>query len=352
MRRHFTWLLLVPIALLALAASACGGSDASGDVPSDAVAVVGADTITKTEFNQLMDQAKRSYDQRKQKFPAAGSPEYEQLKSQAVNYLVQQSEYEQKASDLDITISDEQVDKRLKELKKQYFGGSEEKYKKQLQQQGLTEEQVRTQLHNQLLQESIFKDITGDVKVSDEDVRKYYNDNQAQYQTGESRDVRHILLSCGNSSATSTSKEKPVDCNTAKAEANKLYDQLQDGADFATLAKKYSDDPGSKAQGGKLTVQRGQTVAAFDQTAFLLGKGTISRPVKTQYGYHIIEPLSAIRDKKTTPYSQVKEAIRQQLLTTKKNEFMADWVKDLKKEFNVSYQVGYKPQAQQTTQPQ
>jgi parvulin-like peptidyl-prolyl isomerase len=346
MRRHLTWLFLVPVALLALAASACGGGD-TATLSNDAVAVVGNDTITKDEFNELMDQAKQSYQQRKQTFPNPGSAQYEQLKSQAVNYLVQQSEYEQKAKDLDVSVSDEQVDKKLEELKKQYFGGSQEKYEKQLKQQGLTEDQVRDQLRQELLQKAIFKKVTADAKVSDEDVRKYYDQNKAQYQTGESRDVRHILISCGQSTATSDTKEKPRDCADAKTQANKLYDQLQSGASFSALAKKYSDDPGSAAQGGKLTIQRGQTVAPFDQTAFLLGKDKISRPIKTQYGYHIIEPISDIREKKTTPYSQVKEAIRQQLLNTKKNEIMADWAKDLKKDFKISYQVGYKPQTAQ-----
>jgi parvulin-like peptidyl-prolyl isomerase len=349
MRRHLTWVFLVPVALLALIASACGGSD-QASLSGDAVAVVGNDTITKDEFNDLMSQAERSYERRKQPFPKAGTTQYEQLKSQAVNYLVQQSEYEQKAKDLDITVSEDQIDQKLKDLKKQYFNGDQKKYEQQLKEQGLTEDQVRDQLRQQLLQEDIFKKVTDDVKVSDEDAKKYYDEHKSQYETGESRDVRHILVSCGQSAATSGSKEKPRSCEAAKEEADNLYDRLKGGADFATLAKKYSDDPGSKAMGGKLTIQRGQTVPPFDQTAFLLGKNTISRPVKTQYGYHIIQPISAIREKKTTPYPQVKEAIRQQLLSTKKNEVMADWVKDLKKDFNISYQVGYKPQAAATQQ--
>ena len=76
-----------------------------------------------------------------------------------------------------------------------------------------------------------------------------------------------------------------------KAQADDLYAQLQGGADFAALAKKFSEDTGSKANGGKLTISKGQTVAPFDQTAFLLKKNAISKPVKTEFGYHIIQPL-------------------------------------------------------------
>ena len=90
---------------------------------------------------------------------------------------------------------------------------------------------------------------------------------------------------------------------------------------------------------------KGQTAGPFDQTAFLLDKGQISRPIKTQYGWHIIQALSEIRPAKTTPLKDVKEAIRQQLLTQRKNDAMTKWLNDTKKEFakKTRYQVGYAP---------
>ena len=86
-----------------------------------------------------------------------------------------------------------------------------------------------------------------------------------------------------------------------RAQANGLYDQLQAGGDFAVLAKKFSEDTGSKANGGKLTISRGQTVAPFDQTAFLLKKNDISRPVKTEFGYHIIQPIGDVKETEGHP---------------------------------------------------
>ena len=112
--------------------------------------------------------------------------------------------------------------------------------------------------------------MTKDAKVTDAQITKYYNENKSQYNVAESRDVRHILVK-------------------TKAEADKIYDQIKAGGDFAALAKKYSLDPGSAAIGGKLTITRGQTVAPFDKTAFLLATNEVSRPVKTQFGYHIIQ---------------------------------------------------------------
>jgi parvulin-like peptidyl-prolyl isomerase len=323
-------LILVLAALVALLAAGCGGGG-NESVPSDAVAQVGDETITKAEFDQLLSQAKRSYSSQKRPFPKAGSPEYEQLKNQAVQYLVQRAEFAQKAKDLDVDISDKQIQDRLKQIKEQYFGGSQTKYEKQLKQQGLTDKQVRDDIRAQLVSEAIFKKVTGDVKVSDADVKKYYNSHQTQYGVPEQREIAHILVK-------------------KKALADQLYNQIKAGANFAALAKKYSQDPGSKNQGGKLTVSKGQTVAPFDQTAFLMHVGQVSHPVKTEFGYHIIKALGPIKPAKTTPFSQVKESIRQQLAQQKKNEAMSSWVNDVKKEYSkkVDYQVGYAPPSTST----
>ena len=86
--------------------------------------------------------------------------------------------------------------------------------------------------------------------MTDAQIQEYYAKNKAQYSQPQSRDVRHILVK-------------------TKKQADDLYAQLQDGANFAALAKQFSEDTGSKANGGKLTISKGQTVAPFDQTAFL-----------------------------------------------------------------------------------
>ena len=249
-----------------------------------------------------------------------------------MQFLVQRSQFEQRAEDLDVKVSDEELDKRLKQVKKQYFAGNDKRYKEQLAKQGLSEEQLRSDLQAQLLSEAIYKDVTGGLKVSDAEVQKYYRSHQSQYQQPESRDVRHILVK-------------------QKALAERIFQQLEGGASFAKLARRYSEDPGSKAQGGKLTIAKGQTVGPFDQTAFLLGKGQLSRPVKTQYGYHIIEPLSAVKGKRLTPLAQVRQSIRQQLLQAKRNEAMSKWVEETRTDFaeRTAFQVGFQPPATGTT---
>jgi len=324
--RYLTNMLLLA-ALAAVLAACGGGGGGGGDVPNDAVAQVGDRTITQAQFDALLQQAKRSYVSQKRAFPKAGTPEYQTLKNQAVQYLVQRVEFAQEADKLGVEVSDKDVDKRLAEIKKQYFGGSESRYKKQLKQQGLNEDQVRDDIRANLVSEKLFAKVTEKVKVGDADIKKYYDAHQDQYGVPEQRDIAHILVK-------------------KKALADQLYKQVTSGGNFSALAKKYSQDPGSKKQGGKLTISKGQTVGPFDQTAFLLKTGEVSHPVKTQFGYHIIKALGAVKAAKVTALdAKLKASIRQQLEQQKKNDAMTAWVNNLKKDFNdkVDYQAGYAP---------
>jgi foldase protein PrsA len=312
--------------LLALVAAGCGGSSRVGLTSND-VAVVGSKQITKDQFQTLMDRRKKSYDANKQKFPQAGSTEYEQLRSQAISFLIQRAEFEQEAEDLGIEVTDDKIDKRLKQIKTQFYGGSDERFKKALEQQFLTEDQARDEVRALIISEELFKKVTSDVKASPKEITAYYKSHKTQYQQPESRDVRHILVQ-------------------KKALADQLYAQLKGGANFATLAKRYSKDPGSAKNGGKLTVARGHTVAAFDKTVFALKKGELSQPVKTQYGYHIIQALSDIKPAQKTPLAKVEKSIKQNLEDQQKRDAMTKWVQDKTKSYcksGIKYQVGYAP---------
>jgi parvulin-like peptidyl-prolyl isomerase len=274
-----------------------------------------------------MARAQKSYDQQKRPFPKAGSTEYEQLKGQAITFLVQQAEVDSQAKKLGVDISDDKVDKEIARYKKQFYGGSDARYEKAVKQQGLTDEQARDAIREQLVSQALFKKLTSDVKVSDSDIKQYYDTHKTQYVQPESREVRHILV-------------------TKKALADSLYQQLKGGANFAKLAKQYSKDPGSAAKGGKLTVSKGQTVPQFDKAAFSLKTGQLSQPVHTQYGYHIIQALSAVKAASTTSLAQVRASIRQQLEQQKKNDKITKWLEDTKKGYcggKIKYQIGYQP---------
>jgi parvulin-like peptidyl-prolyl isomerase len=322
--------LLALLAAVGLAAGCGGGGKKS--VPTNAVAVVGSDTITKSQFNTLIAGAQRNYKARKAAFPKAGTTQYKAIQDQAVSYLVQEDELGQKAKELSIKVTPKDIDAALVQIKAQYFGGSETKYKAQLKAQGLTDAQIRQDEYAQILSQKLYNKVTGNVKVSDADIKKYYDSHQSSYNTAASRDVRHILV------------------NNKKL-ADQIETQLKSGGDFAALAKKYSKDPGSAKQGGKLTITKGQTVAAFDKEAFLLKTGETSAPVHTQYGWHIIQAMSAVKPAHQTALASVKDSIKQQLLQSKKTTVMTNWVNQVKKDFakKTSYAVGYEPAATSST---
>ena len=326
-------LLLAVLCALALALVGCGGSD-DGDVPGDAVAVVNGDEVPREDYDALLARAQSSFKSRKREFPAAGTPEYQQLKRQAMEILTQRVQFEQKAGDLGIEVTDKQVDARLQQLKVQFFSGNDKLYREQLKRGGLTEAEVKKDIRSQLISEAIYNKVTENVTVSDAEIATYYRQNKADYETKESRDILHILVA-----------KKPL--------ADRLYAELEGGANFSALARKHSIDPGSKSQGGRMTIERGQTVAPFDQTVFLLDEGETSRPVKSEYGYHLIRAVSEVKPAATQPLADVKQQIRQTLLQKKKNDAMSDWVAKTRREYakKIRYQVGFAPPATTATTP-
>jgi parvulin-like peptidyl-prolyl isomerase len=317
------------LAAVTLVAAGCGDSD---EVPADAVAVVDGTTITRSSLDGLLARAKKSYTAQKRAFPKAGTSEYQSLQTQAVAYLVQREEYAREADKLGIDVTDQQIAKKVDEVKKQYFAGSQAKFEKGLADQGYTKATLEEDIRSQLLTEGIYKKVTSDAKVTDADVKSYYEKNRANYTVPESRSVRHILVK-------------------TKADADRIRAQLVNGGDFAALAKANSIDPGSKDAGGKLTVSKGQTVAPFDKAAFSLDTNELSQPIKTQFGYHLIQPLGAVKPGSVTPFAQVKDQIKTQLESETKNTAVNKWVADVEKEYKdkVQYAAGFEPPDTSTT---
>jgi foldase protein PrsA len=331
MKRSLT-VAAAALAALTLIAAGCGDSD---EVPADAVAVVDGIDVKRSTLDDLLARAKKSYTAQKRAFPKAGTAEFQSLQTQAVAFLVQRVEYEQEGEKLGIKVTEAQITKKITEVKKQYFANDQKKFEAGLTAQGYTEASLRDDIRSQLVTEGIYDKVTKGVKVSDADAKKYYDENRDRYAVAESRSVRHILVK-------------------TKAEADKLHSQLAGGADFATLAKQSSLDPGSKDQGGKLTVTKGQTVAAFDKAAFSLKTNQLSAPVKTEFGYHLIEPLADVKPGSVTPFAQVKAQIRTQLDSDRKNTAVNDWVSEIQKKYKdkVTYAAGFEPPDTSTTDEQ
>jgi peptidyl-prolyl cis-trans isomerase D len=144
----------------------------------------------------------------------------------------------------------------------------------------------------------------GKPQVSQADIQQYYNQNQQLYKVDPQVKVRHILISVDANGGPNADA-------AAKAKAQGILEQLRkdNGKDFADLAKKYSDDPGSKDQGGELGwIKHGATVPEFDQVAFSQQPGQISGLVRSQFGYHIIQTEEK-QDAHVKPLDEVKSSI-------------------------------------------
>ena len=165
-------------------------------------------------------------------------------------------------------------------------------------------------------------DFIQSAQVSDAQLQQQYQDNLDSYRTPERVKVRHILIK---------TEGKPKDeVPKLKAKAEDILKQLQHGADFAELAKKNSEDPGSAEKGGELGwIVRGQTVPNFEKAAFSLKPGDLSGVIETEYGFHIIQ----VEDKQAA-HTQTFDEVKPQLLLDAKKQVAAD---DLRKAIDAAH---------------
>ncbi len=322
-------LLLACCAAFVGVAAGCGGSDSSSSgVPKGAVAVVAGQPITQAQVDKAVAQYNRSAVRAKQPTIKPGTGEYTSaVQQKIVPYLVQLTEFEQQAKKLRVTVTPKEIDKELKSVLDQYFDGKMSKLIAAAKKQGSTIADVRNTLRLNLLQSKVTKKLTQGLKVTDAEAKAYYDKNIASYHKATSRNLAHILVK-------------------SKAKADALYKQLLGGANFATLAKKNSTDSGSAVQGGKLGVQpENGLVKPFSKVAFAIKTGTISKPVHTQFGWHIIRALGPVIPASTSPFSKEKAGIVQQLQQAKNSSATAEFQAKVEKYYKnrVKYAKAYAP---------
>ena len=325
--------LALTVALVAVFAAGCGGGG-GGSVPSDAVAKVGSTPISKATLTALMNVAFARYRAQKQPVPKVGTPQYSQLRDQAVTFLVQEEELTQEGAKLGVSVSQKDLDKRVDLIKKTYYKGSEAKLEAALKKDDITLSDLEQyNLRPQLLSQKLETEVTKNVTVSTSDAQKYYDQNKASFTTPKTREVRHILVN-------------------SKSLADQIETKLKNGADFAKLAKQYSKDTGSAQQGGKLCVAHGgssgacsQTVPPFDKASFSLKNGQTSAPVKSVYGWHIIQALGPVKPAHTQTFKEVESQIKSNLAQQKQQVAWSDWLAKIQKDYEgkVSFQTGYAP---------
>jgi len=330
--------------LPALLLSACGS-----DVPGNSVAKVGDQTIRRSTFDHWMQIAAVSaagqtattgaapkaqvpdspsftkcIAQKKATAgkPAKGQPEpteaqlkgqcqqeYNQLRDQVLEFLIRGNWIEQETKKQNLKVSDKDVQKQIDAAVKQAFQNPGD-FQKFLQRSGLTQADVFYQQRNQLLQQKLTEKVTkAQGTVTDAQIQQYYDKNKAKFSTPERRDLRIVLTK-------------------TQAKAEQARKALDSGQSWADVTKKYSIDQASKAQGGKLAgVAKGQQEKALDDAIFKADKGKLVGPVKTQFGYYILE-VSKIAEAKQQSLEQSKASIKQILTSDNQRKALDTFGKD------------------------
>lgn len=351
----------VLIVVLGAVLLGCGG----GALPSNGVGKVGSVVITQAQLDEQVKQTQAAYAGQvptKESDPAG----FKTFEAQVVDYLVTLEVVKQKAPGLKVTVTAKDIQAQIDQIKAQ-FGGDETKFQAAMKAQNLTLDVLKKKLGDQLLTQKVMDAVTKNVTVPDSALQTYYNQNTASFKVEETRTIRHILLApkapgsttttttagatttTAPGATTTTTQPTQAEWDAALALAQKVRQQLMNGGDFAALAKQYSDDPGSKSQGGDLGNEaKGAMVPEFDAVAWSLKLNEISQPVKTQYGYHLIQ-VTAITPAKQQAFAEVKAQIQTQLLNAKKQEVWGVWLAAAKKELKVVYKAGMEPPATTTT---
>jgi foldase protein PrsA len=319
MRKRVLLSSVVLVFLVSLLAAACGGTS----IPKGAIATVGSGVVTQTQFDSIIRQAKTQSQQSGQTaFPKTGTYAYNQYAAQVVTYLVTQEIINQAATEMRVTVTDKQIKDRIAQLEKAYGGAK--KVDDILKKQGMTRADLTQLMKDQLLDQAVYNKVVASAKVTDAQAQTYYDKNKSSFNTPETRTMRHILVK-------------------TKAEADKVRALLVGGADWKTVAKKYSIDPGSKNNGGSLgVVKPGAMVPAFDKAAFALKVNVISQPVKTQFGFHVIQVTKIVAGSSTT-FEKAKAQIKSQLLTTKQQTIWSAWLKKRTDAAKIKYADGFDP---------
>ena len=181
-----------------------------------------------------------------------------------------------------------------------------------------------------------------DKLITDVALKRYYDDHKSDFE--EVR-VRHILIGTDSVAEAGTDKAHKLSKSEARQKAEMVLNHVRSGEDFATLAKKYSDDPGSKDNGGEYKFSRGVMVAEFENTSFKLKPGEISDLVETQFGFHIIK----VEDRQVLPLSDIKvrqkvsDKLKKVLVEQRVEEIAAASNVEVAEDFDTSIKVAAQP---------
>lgn len=210
-----------------------------------------------------------------------------------------------------VKVTDKEIQAELDKMVEQY--GGQDTFNTLLAQKGLTEDVFKEQIEQNL---KVTKILEPSIEITDDEIKTYFEDNKESLDTPEQVEASHILVE---------------DEETAK----EVKKKLDEGGDFAELAKEYSTDTQTKESGGELGYfSSGQMVEEFDKAAFAMDVDEISDPVKTDYGYHIIK-VTGKQEAKEATLEESKDQIKETLLDQKVQEQASTWLSEATAKYKI-----------------
>lgn len=286
--------------------------------PDDVVAKVGSTSISRSE----LDRAKLIL-MKQNPSPQPLTPEQtKQVDDYLMEQLTSAELLYQAGLKMEVKDLDKQVDEKISQGKARFT--SAEEFETLLKEQNLDEKLLREYTRKEIIVSNLVeKEIAQKVKVSDEDVKKFYDENLDKYfRKSEQVKASHILIGV-DQKADAEAKKK------AKEKIDGILKDVKAGKDFAELAKANSTCP-SSAQGGDLGMfGKGQMVKPFEDAALALKPGETSGVVETQFGYHIIK-LTGKQDAQTVPIEEAKPKIVEFLQGQKVQSKVQEYINELK----------------------
>lgn len=272
---------------------------ATAPAPSAAKDGIVAKVNGKPIFAAELQRAKSAYqsNQPKQQIPPEQLKEFDR---QALDQLVSAELLYQAGQKLEIKDLDKQVEEKISQGKKRF--PTEQDFEKKIKELGMTENDLREYTRRDIvISNFVQQNFASKITVSEEDSKKFYDQNADKFKQPESVRASHVLIGV-DSKATDDDKKK------AREKIETVRRALAGGADFSKMAKENSTCP-SRQQGGDLGYfGKGQMVPAFEQVAFSLKPGEISDVVETQFGYHIIKVMDK-KEASTVPFKDAKPRI-------------------------------------------
>lgn len=290
------------------------------NVTNAIVAVVNDDIITLHDVNREAQPAIKDAEKKGVLDDAARS----KIRRTVLDRLVEKKLTEQKIRELGIRVSEEEIRQAIDDVRKQNNIPSQEALETALAGQGLSFDQYRAQLQEQIEKlKLISMEVRAKIQVGETEMREYYAANRAKYTEEDSFRARHIFFKTGE-------KATPAEVKRSKATALAVLADAKAGKDFAELAKKFSEDPAARKDGGDLgSFKKGDMQPELEKTILALKPGEVSDLVTTPIGFHIIR-LEARVAGTTKPFESVKAEIEEALYRKKSEERFNQWAKDLR----------------------